>query len=150
MKKIGRNALITIGLLLVLVAVIGIEIILFISGPALRYEDQVASQEQKIQEQYTGIESLNRHVFSYVIYCGDDGKDMYWFNENGELMLRRELNQLDTAKAAQKGLEEYGLNNSSVTIGYGYKNPVYIVSNDQGELLLDIDTMKEVFYRKKG
>lgn len=145
----GRLA-VTIGLLLILFCVIVIEIVLFISGPSIRYDDKIAVQKAAILNQYEDIEALDRHVFAYVIYIGHDQKSYYWFNENGELLTWRALTDIDTDKAMQEAVRQYQMDDGSVTVGYGYEKPVYIVENDTYELYLDLDTYETVYFRRKG
>lgn len=137
---------ITIGLLLVLSLVILINIGLFITGPSLRYEDKIATQEALIRQNHENIQELDRHVFAYVIYSGHDDASYYWFNEQGELLTTRKQSEIDIEQAKQKG----ALENATVRIGYGYENPVYVIENDDAEVYLDLDTYEQVFYRKKG
>ncbi len=146
---LGRLS-VTIGLLIILFCIIIIEIVLFVSGPAIRYDDKIAAQKDVILKNYEDIEELDRHVFAYIIYGGHDKKNYYWFNENGELLAWREMTKLDSKKAQQEARRLHNMENTKVTIGYGYEKPVYIVENDTYELYLDIDTYETVYFRRKG
>lgn len=150
MKLHGRNISITIGLLLVLAVVILVEICLFISGPNLRYTSKIEEQKAVITSKIEGITNIERHVFSYVVYSGEDDSQVYWFNENGELMTKRTKSELSFADALAKAKEKYALSEPTITYGYGYKKPVYVIENGNAEVYLDIDSLEEVFYRKKG
>lgn len=141
---------VTIGLLLILFCIIVIEIVLFVSGPAICYDEKIAAQKDVIMKEYEDIEELDRYVFAYIIYGGQDKENYYWFNENGELLTWRALSKLNTKKAQQEARRLHGMENSEVSIGYGYENPVYVVENDAYELYLDIDTYETVYLRKKG
>lgn len=141
---------VTIGLLLILFCVIVIEIVLFISGPAIRYDDKIAAQKAAILNEYENIDTLDRYVFAYIIYVGHDKENYYWFNENGELLTWRELADIDTKKAQQEAYQRQQMNDTKVSVGYGYEKPVYIVENDTYELYLDIDTYETVYFRRKG
>lgn len=135
----------TLGLLLLLAVVVFVEQSLFISGPSLRYDDKITTQQEVIVQKYPQITQLHRHVFAYVIYSGQDDENYYWFNENGELLTQRKLTQIHLDSA----LEKANLQDGTIAIGYGYKNPVYVIENEEIELYLDLDTMDQVFYRKK-
>lgn len=150
MKFNGKSLTLTISLLFVLFLVIFVEISLFISGPSLRYDDKVSRQKASIQETYENIETIQRHVFSYIIYSGNDQETRYWFNENGELLTKRAMTSLHEDQALAKVKESYGIDDASVSYGYGYDAPVYVIENEQMEVLLDVDSLKQVFYRKKG
>lgn len=145
-----RRLLFTIELLVILILVLWIEICLFISGPNLRYESKVNSQIQTIKSNYQNIEDLDRHVFSYIIYIGHDKDQYHWFNERGEILTSRKLEEIDLNKAKEQAEKTYQLTDYELKIGYGYDNPVYIIENKDFEIYLDIDTMKRVFYRIKG
>lgn len=144
-----RQLIVTLGLLCVLLGVIWFEITVFISGPAIHYDDKVAAQKEAILNTHKTIKELDRHVFAYVIYSGADSENYYWFNENGELLTWRTLAQLDYDKALAIAKESYLMEDCRINIGYGYENPVYRIENASFELYLDIDSNEEVFYRKK-
>lgn len=150
MKLHGKNLLITIGLLLVLGCVLLVEICLFISGPNLRYASKIDEQKEVITSKVEDITNIERHVFSYVVYSGEDASQVYWFNENGELMTKRSKSEASFENALARAKESYALSDPVITYGYGYKNPVYVIEDASAEIYLDIDTMEEVFYRKKG
>lgn len=150
MKLHGKNLLITIGLLLVLCLVLLVEICLFISGPNLRYASKIDEQKEVITSKVEGITNIQRHVFSYVVYSGEDTDEIYWFNENGELMTKRSKSEVSFENALAKAGESYTLSEPKITYGFGYKNPVYVIEDASAEIYLDIDSMEEVFYRKKG
>lgn len=150
MKINGKSVAVTCGLLFMALIAIFIEIAIFISGPARKFEDKVDHQIAKIKESYARIEDVQRHVFHYVVYIGEDS-DMYvWFNEKGKAIASRKKTSYQ--KAAVNALIEknYQGKVSKVSLGYGYKNPVYVVNFDKGEVLLDYDTLDEVYYLKKG
>lgn len=140
----------TVGLLIILLIVILIEIVLFISGPVLRYTDKVDKQIKTIQTSYEQVEEINRHVFNYIIYSAHDDQSYYWFNENGELLTSRAMAEVRLDEVKQLAVSDYQLEDATVKIGYGYENPVYIIENEQMEVYLDFDSMKQVFIRKKG
>lgn len=143
-----KSLTLSVALCLLFVVVILSEIGIFISGPKNYYEDKVTSQINTIKESYQDITDINRHVFSYIIYSGQMGNEVLWFNENGLLLTKRDVNVIDKEKALLQA-KEMGIESEQVSLGYGYDNPVYVVENEQVEVYLDVDTMKQVFYRKK-
>lgn len=145
-----RSIFLTMELLFVLMLVIWIEICLFISGPNLRYVDKIETQIQMIRANHQDIQDIHRHVFSYVIYSGHDEEQYYWFNERGEVLTTRKMDEVDISKAEHEAKNTYKLTDYELKIGYGYDNPVYIIENKDFEIYLDMDTMKRVFYRIKG
>ena len=90
-----RQFILTIGLFCILLTVIWLEISVFISGPAIHYDEKIAVQQETILKSHREIKELDRHVFAYVIYSGADQENYYWFNENGEQLTTRSLAQLD-------------------------------------------------------
>lgn len=145
-----RQLAVTLGLLCVLSVVIWLEISVFISGPAIHYDQKIATQKETIRNRHKAIKELDRHVFAYVIYSGADDKNYYWFNENGELLTWRSLDQIDKNQALKIADDTYHMKNGEVKIGYGYENPVYRIENNEFEIYLDIDTGKQVLFRKKA
>ncbi len=140
----------TLVLVFLLLLVIFAQIVIYVSGPAIHYEEKIAAQEEVILKEYEGIKRLNRHVFAYIVYSGQDQNTYYWFNEQGALLTWRSLKDLDMETARKAAVEAYGMKEETLTLGYGYENPVYIIEDAQTEVYLDIDTMKQVFVRKKG
>ena len=53
-------------------------------------------------------------------------------------------------KAQQEAYRLHKLEDTEVSVGYGYEKPVYVVENDTYELYLDIDTFETVYFRRKG
>ena len=72
MKFNGKSIAFTTLLVIILLAVIFIEIALFITGPSAKYDAKVEKQIQNIQKNYEKIENIQRHVFHYIIYIGED------------------------------------------------------------------------------
>lgn len=150
MKFNGRNLLVTSGLIVVLLLVIIVEISLFISGPKQKYEADIEQVNKQIQTEYKAVHTTGRHVFAYIMYMGEDSNTAYWFNEEGKLMTSREKNTLQMETALAKAQLLYTMADATVSLGYGYDGPIYIVANEQEEVYFDIDTMEKVYYREKG
>ncbi len=140
----------TLALAAVLIFVIFLQIVLFVSGPAIHYDTKIAAQEKMILDEYKDIKQLYRHVFAYVIYSGQDDTTYYWFNEQGDLLMSRALDTLDYEGARKKVVKEYAMQDETVRLGYGYERAVYMIEDAQMEIYLDIDTLEPVFIRRKG
>lgn len=149
MKFNGKSVAITTGLCLILGLVLLIEIALFISGPTRKYEAGVQRQIDAIQSKYQEVSDIERHVFQYIVYVGVDEEHVVWFNENAEAIVSKELSSLQKEAALREAQKNYGVENASVSLGYGYNNPVYVIQAEQCEILLDYDTLKEVYYIDK-
>ena len=149
LKGKGKSIAITSGLVALLALVILVEISLFISGPARKYEADIEEQKAAIQEKYQNIEQLTRHVFQYVVYIGQDDQNVVWFNEEAEAIISKEKSTLQIEKAMQTVKNTYGFE-GEVSLGYGYDNPVYVVIYEDYEIMLDYDTLKVVHYMNKG
>lgn len=150
MELHGKSLAITITLVVVLVVVVMIEISLFVAGPSRKYEAKVSKQEDAILEKYQNIEHLSRHVFQYTVYIGEDDGKIVWFNEKAEAIVSKEKKSLDNEAALKVVSDTYGLETAEVTLGYGYDNPVYVVTSGDVEVMLDYDTKKVVHYMDKG
>ena len=145
-KSIG----ITLGLVVIACIVFYLNIAIFISGPVHKYNDKIDHQIAHIKKAYTDISDITRHVFHYVVYIGEDKENYVWFNEKGKSIDVRTKDTYDIRKVKQIIKEDYHGRDLKITLGYGYKNPVYVVNFDQGEVLLDYDTFEEIYFLKKG
>lgn len=148
-EKKKDNKIITIILVMILFIIVFIAQSLFISGPKYFYENKIKEEMTLIKSKYNQDLKLSRHVFQYITYIGENNDEYLWFNQEGSLLTKRAKNTIQYEQVKQI-LKQYGINEEMITLGYGYDNPVYVVSNDQVELLLDYDTLKEVYYLKKG
>ena len=71
-------------------------------------------------------------------------------NASLEDIVTRKLKTKDFEKVERTVEERYHAKHIEVSLGYGYDNPVYVVECDKGLILLDYDTLKEVYYLKDG
>lgn len=150
MKFNGKSLAVTASLLIVLLVVVLIEISIFISGPSRKYEADIKKQEQKIQTKYKEIKKLHRDAFYYVTYVGEDSSSYVWFNEKGNAIQKREKNTLKMDAVKTKIEKDYQGKDIEVTLGYGYHNPVYVVYCNQGKIVLDYDSLEEIYFLKDG
>lgn len=150
MKINVKSLIITLCLFMILGAVILVEISLFISGPVRKYEDKIERQVAVIEEENKNIQDIQRHVFQYITYAGHDNKNYTWFNEEGAIIVQRKLATYQPNEALAKVKKDYGVEDAEITLGYGYDNPVYVATSDAGIILMDFDTLEEVYYLKTG
>ena len=150
MKIKWQSLIVTLILLLVLYLTLLGGVGLFISGPKYANVKQDQKIVEVIQTKYPNISILNRHVFRYVVYVGEGEGTYYFFNEKGEQISSRQQNQQNEKKALLKMQKEYQLLDCELQLGYGIDGPVYSAETGQGMVLLDFDTLEEVYYLKKG
>ncbi len=124
----GRSILFTAFLTVMLLLVIASMWALFVSGPARAYEVKLAQEEEAIISQHDAVGNLQRHVFRYVTYSGEDRQNYYWFNTEGQVITTRAKGTRDD-DAARAAAQALGMDAESVTLGYGYENPVYVLQS---------------------
>lgn len=145
MKLTGRNAVVSGLLFFILIIVILINIAIYISGPMRKYEYDQALITNKITDKYKYIHSIKRHSFQYVIYVGEGKYSYYWFDAKAKLLLHRNKEDLQFNEVKAIAKERYRINDARITLGYGYKNAVYVIHKEANqEIYLDLDTLQEV------
>ena len=135
MKINGKSLAVSIGLLAVLLIVLLVESSIFISGPSRKYEEKIDEQMSAIRDTYK---------------VGEDADNYVWFNDKGKAIVSRKKDTDQTDKVKQEVQKRYGAKDIQVALGYGYDNPVYAVECSAGQILLDYDSLKEVYFLKKG
>lgn len=143
----GRSILFTAFLTVMLLLVIASMWALFVSGPARAYEVKLAQEEEAIISQHDAVGNLQRHVFRYVTYSSEDRQNYYWFNTEGQVITMRAKGTRDD-DAARAAAQALGMDAESVTLGYGYEGPVYVLQSGDTTLLLDYDTLELVDERE--
>lgn len=146
MKFNIRHIIVSLLLLGLLAVVVFVNISLFISGPKQKYDQDILDVETKIHKENKNIDNITRHAFSYVVYVGESENRYVWFDAYGDKLLHRDKDTYDEAKAASIAMSDYGFAKAKVSLGYGYKKPVYVIKDSGKELYLDYDSMKEIFY----
>lgn len=150
MKINGKSITITVGLIVVAALVLLIEVSMFISGPSRKYESDIEKQKSTIRETYRDIKDLQRHAFYYITYVGEDAESIVWFNEKGEAIQTRKKDTRKDSEVVERVRKDYQAKDIKVSLGYGYNNPVYVITCNAGDILLDYDTLEEVYYLKAG
>lgn len=145
-KSIG----ITLGLLLLTCFIFYLGVAVFISGPKFKYEADILEQEKMIQKEFKDIKDLHRHVFQYTTYVGKEENRWIWFNEKGVAITSREDDTVRFDEAKRSVEDKYNTRVNDVQLGYGYNNPVYVVYCELGEVLLDYETLEEVYIIRTG
>mgnify|MGYP006939921985 CR=1 FL=1 len=69
-------------------------------------------------------------------------------NETIRSRILKYLKGCDTIALPQG--KKYNAEDITITLGYGYDNPVYVIECSVGRILLDYDTLHEVYYLKEG
>ena len=145
-KSIG----ITLGLLLLTCFIFYLGVAVFISGPKFKYEADILEQEKMIQKEFKDIKTLHRHIFQYTTYVGKEENRWIWFNEKGVAITSREDDTVRFDEAKRSVEDKYNTRVNDVQLGYGYNNPVYVVYCELGEVLLDYETLEEVYIIRTG
>ena len=145
-KSIG----ITLGLLLLTCFIFYLGVAVFISGPKFKYEADILEQEKMIQKEFKDIKDLHRHVFQYTTYVGKEENRWIWFNEKGVAITSREDDTVRFDEVKRSVEDKYNTKVNDVQHGYGYNNPVYVVYCELGEVLLDYETLEEVYIIRTG
>lgn len=150
MKFNGKSLAVTISLCILLLIVLLIEVSIFISGPSQKYASDIKKQEQTILTKYKDIKILRRDAFYYITYVGEDTDSYVWFNKVGTAIQKRAKSTLKTQEVKAKIEKDYQGKDIKIALGYGYQNPVYVVNFDKGMVLLDYDTLDEIYFLKDG
>lgn len=145
-KSIG----ITLGLLLLTCFIFYLGVAVFISGPKFKYEADILEQEKMIQKEFKDIKNLHRHIFQHTTYVGKEENRWIWFNEKGVAITSREDDTVRFDEAKRSVEDKYNTRVNDVQLGYGYNNPVYVVYCELGEVLLDYETLEEVYIIRTG
>ena len=145
-KSIG----ITLVLLLLTCFIFYLGVAVFISGPKFKYEADILEQEKMIQKEFKDIKNLHRHIFQYTTYVGKEENRWIWFNEKGVAITSREDDTVRFDEAKRSVEDKYNTRVNDVQLGYGYNNPVYVVYCELGEVLLDYETLEEVYIIRTG
>lgn len=145
-KSIG----ITLGLLLLTCFIFYLGVAVFISGPKFKYEADILEQEKMIQKEFKDIKNLHRHIFQYTTYVGKEENRWIWFNEKGVAITSREDDTVRFDEGKRSVEDKYNTRVNDVQLGYGYNNPVYVVYCELGEVLLDYETLEEVYIIRTG
>lgn len=154
MKKIHRKnrqkhgIKMTVTLWIVLILVVFMIWSLFISGPNRVREVVQQNRIAKIEKAHKDVQGISEHVFDYVTYQGYDQTTLYWFNAKSKVITTRDMDTLDYAKAKKIAKKKYNISCDTITLGYGYNNPVYEIRGSNKVLLLDYDSFKRVFERQ--
>ena len=103
-----------------------------------------------IQETYREIENLHRDAFYYITYIGEDRENYVWFNEKGQAIISKEKSSLQMNQVKDIAAQDYNMEDAEITLGYGYDNPVYVITDGVTEIRLDYDDLHEVYYLLEG
>lgn len=145
-----KRFLLTICLCFLLIASFITVIALYISGPNIKYETEIQKDTDMILQQGEGkYLNVKRDVFRYVIYIAETENSYDWYDKDGKLIFHKLKDDIHMDEAISKAMEEHQINDLQGTIGYGFENGAYVLENDTYKILLDIDTMQEIYYQRK-
>ena len=150
MKINGKSIALSVGLCVVLLIVLLAEFSIFSSGPSRKFEEEVRNQMTAIQETCREIENLHRDAFYYITYIGEDSENYVWFNEKGQAIISKEKSSLQMNQVKDIAAQDYNMEDAEITLGYGYDNPVYVITDGVTEIRLDYDELHEVYYLLEG
>lgn len=143
-----QSKLISLFMVLLFLILIVVNYALNISGPAIKAETDFNQMILKIQETYPECDDFYRHSFRYVTYSASDDKNVYWFNQYGELIQTKTLASAKSNEANEIA-KSYGLGEAKMCFGYGYENAVYVFEQNGTYLYLDYDTLDVIYYMKE-
>ena len=146
-KGIAKTVFLIFLLLFVVYTFIGI----LISGPVLKKESEEKAVIAKITNENKGIENIEKNIFEYVTYTGEDNKRFVIFDEKGNRLAIRYKKDAKFDKVKQMIENEYpGLKDVDIKVGYGKNQPVYIIEKGYEKLIINFDSLRVVFYMKEG
>lgn len=141
-KKIGITSLLCFIIILLFYVNIGLNI----SGPANyeSYKDEVILKQ--VKKRFPLINDLYRHSFKYVTYSAYNEDKAYLFDNEGKLVVEKEFKIEMFDEIKQIVLNNYGIENAEVNLGFGYDNIVFVVEDEDVIVLFDYDTKEVVYY----
>lgn len=151
-RKNTKSIFVTIFLVLIVLFLVYFIVAINVSGPYYQSkvkQDQIITQ---INQEEKADNKVTRYSFKYVTYTSESEKLYRIYDADGELIMRIKKSALALDKVKDIIDEKYpSLRGEAIQISYGYKNGVYLIENDNDtKLMLDIDTLKKVFYMKEG
>lgn len=149
-KRNIKSIILTVFLLFSLAVVIYTCIGIFISGPAIKYEEEQESIHQKIASKKKGVTHIYKHSFQFVTYIAETNKQYLVYDKNAKQIATRTKIDAKFEEAKQAAIKKDAIFiDIEATIGYGYEEVVYTFENGNTMLLLDYETLDEIFYMKE-
>lgn len=143
--------MLTVFLILLLIGILYSFIGIFISGGVIKDREEQNTVVEKIENKNKKVKKVTRHVFKYITYTGETTSEYIFYDENGKRLAVRSKKETDFDKVKSILNEKYpNLADQKIKVGYGKKNPAYIIEKGHELLVLDFETLKEVFYMKEG
>ncbi len=141
----------TIGLVACLFVFIVTAMGVFVGGP---YYENAAQQQviiQKIEENHEQPKSIKRNAFQFVSFTVFDDDEITIYDENGEYLLSRDIDTLQEEKVKEYVEANYPtLIDAPIQVAYGYDSIAYYIEHDLEVLVIDYDSLEELFYMKEG
>ncbi|MDO4465623.1 MAG: hypothetical protein Q4C49_01280 [Bacillota bacterium] len=142
-----RSLNLTIVLAVVLIVSVLVLWALFISGPNRVEEEKLRQAQTMIKEKVEAIEGVEQNSFRYITYQGYTDSKLYWFDANCDVIVTKDISKLDYDTAKRVAEETYGVICDTISLAYGYNNPVYEIEGSGKYLLLDFDTFERIYER---
>lgn len=96
------------------------------------------------------LELESRYALEDIFYSASDKDNLYFFLEDGNLVLTRDKTDLDIEKALDIANDNYKNLDNKIRLAVYKKEPVYVIVNKDYDVFLDFDDLKEVFKYRKG
>lgn len=146
-----KSILLTMLLILILIGIFYSLVGIFISGGAIKDRNEQVAIVEKIKSKTKGVEKVTRNVFKFVTYTAQTEKKFVFFDENAKKIAVRNRNDAKFDEVNEIIRNEYpSLEGVKIEVGYGKKNPAYIIEKEYELLVLDFKSLKKVFYMKEG
>lgn len=152
MNKTLLKIFITLLLILAVLFLIGFNSSYFFGVPTVldRLEDQDALVKMQSQSQRTGCALITRFADDKVYYVASCDNEYVFYDINGNLFEVRALSSLNLAKLISLYSTSYEFADEDVSLGYYHKRPIYVIDNEELELLIDYDNFDILRYYQKG
>lgn len=146
-----KSILLTIVLILILIGVFYSFVGIFISGGAIKDRNEQEAIVEKIENKTKDVEKVTKNVFKFVTYTAQTQKEYVFYDENAKKIAVRNRSAAKFDEVSELIRKEYpSLEGVKIKVGYGEKNPAYIIEKEYELLVLDYNNLKKVFYMKEG
>lgn len=118
-----------------------------ISGPANQNKMAIGQVHERINRRFPQLQQIHRHSFKYITYSAVLKDKAYFFDHEGELIVEKDYDQ-SLVQQVKELAKSKGFEANEVTLGYGYKNPVFVIEENNQFIYFDYDTLEVVYYVK--
>lgn len=96
------------------------------------------------------LELESRYALDQVFYSASDDEKLYFFLEDGSLIITSDKVKLDYEKVQEVADDKYATLNNKIRLAVYENAPVYVIVNKDYDVFLDFDNLEEVFKYRKG